>query len=45
VFVDVRSQASYDLGHIPGSLSIPLDQLPGRLGELNQNDWIITYCT
>ena len=43
--VDVRSKDSYDQGHIPGALSIPENELAGRLNELNPNDWIITYCT
>ena len=45
VFVDVRSQAFYQDSHIPGALSIPLNQLEDRIGELNQDDWIILYCT
>ncbi len=45
VFVDARSGTSYSAGHIPGALSIPVDQLTNRLSELNKNDWIITYCT
>jgi rhodanese-related sulfurtransferase len=34
--LDVRSAGDYagDLGHIEPSLNIPLDQLPGRLAEL-----------
>jgi 3-mercaptopyruvate sulfurtransferase SseA len=45
VFVDVRDQAYFENGHIPGAQSIPLDQLEQRLNELNPNDWIILYCT
>lgn len=45
VFVDVRDLALYELGHIPGSLSIPLEQLPARSSELDPGDWIITYCS
>lgn len=45
VFVDVRGQSFYQDGHIPGSLSIPLNQLEDRLVELSQDDWIILYCT
>ena len=45
VFVDVRGQSFYQDGHIPGALSIPLNQLEERLVELNQDDWIILYCT
>jgi uncharacterized membrane protein YdjX (TVP38/TMEM64 family)/rhodanese-related sulfurtransferase len=34
--LDVRTAQDYDgeLGHIPGALNIPLDQLPARLAEL-----------
>jgi hypothetical protein len=45
VFVDVRDRAFYQENHIPGALSIPLNELEGRLGELDPADWIITYCT
>ena len=45
VFVDVRDAGSYASSHIPGALSIPLNELPDRLGELDPNAWIITYCT
>lgn len=45
VFLDVRELAFYNIGHIPGSVSIPLDELPARLSELDPNDWIITYCS
>lgn len=45
VFLDVRDAGSYGLGHVQGALSIPINDLPERLGELDQNSWIITYCT
>jgi hypothetical protein len=45
VFVDVRDQLYYQDGHIPGALSIPLNQVEDRLDELNKDDWIILYCT
>ncbi len=45
VFVDARSVEAYGMGHIPGALSIPIDQLSSRLGELKKTEWIITYCT
>ena len=43
VFVDVRPEESYSASHIPGALSIPLAELPSRLDELDQKDWIILY--
>ncbi len=45
VFLDVRAAESYAEAHIPGALNIPLDQLEARIGELDPNAWIITYCT
>ena len=45
VIVDVRGKQFYDMGHIPGAFSLPEDELPARLNELNPQDWIITYCT
>jgi 3-mercaptopyruvate sulfurtransferase SseA len=45
VFVDVRDASSYAEHHIPGAVSIPLVDLEARIGELDQDEWIITYCT
>ena len=45
IFLDVRSEEAYATGHIPGALSIPLDDLEGRLTELDPDRWTITYCT
>jgi 3-mercaptopyruvate sulfurtransferase SseA len=45
VFVDVRSAQSYAVAHIPDARTIPEDEITARLNELNQDDWIITYCT
>ena len=43
--VDVRDKDSYQRGHIAGALSIPYDELAQRLGELDKQAWIITYCS
>jgi hypothetical protein len=45
VFVDVRGAQYYDQGHIVNALSIPEEELPQRLAELQKSQWIITYCT
>jgi 3-mercaptopyruvate sulfurtransferase SseA len=45
VFVDTRSEASYVDSHIPGALSIPLDEIESHINELDPDQWIITYCT
>lgn len=44
VYVDVRSKASYDSGHIKGALSIPRSELLNRLKEIPPGHMIITYC-
>lgn len=45
IIVDVRSPGDYAEAHIPGALSIPLDDLQSRYQELPQAAEIITYCT
>jgi rhodanese-related sulfurtransferase len=42
--LDVRPAAEYAAGHIPGAVSIPLDELEVRLGELPENTEIVAYC-
>lgn len=44
IVVDVRGKDSYDQMHIPGSLSIPEDQLLARLDELPPKAEIVLYC-
>ncbi|HET9766042.1 MAG TPA: rhodanese-like domain-containing protein [Thermoanaerobaculia bacterium] len=44
VIVDVRDDASYDMGHVAGALHIRLDELAQRLGELPRDKPIVTYC-
>lgn len=43
--VDVRNQASYDLGHIPGSRLIPAGEIANHLSELPRDKTIVTYCS
>lgn len=45
VLVDVRGKESYDLEHAKGAISLPLSELPNRMGELPKDKKIITYCT
>ncbi|PDO09960.1 MAG: CoA-disulfide reductase [Candidatus Reconcilbacillus cellulovorans] len=42
--VDVRSPAEYAAGHIAGAVNIPVDDLRRRLGELDRDREIWTYC-
>lgn len=42
--LDVRPGEEYAAGHIPGAVSIPLEELAGRLGELPRGQDIVAYC-
>lgn len=42
--VDVRSEIEHQNGHIPGSKLIPVDELRGRLNELDPGKEIWVYC-
>lgn len=44
VLVDVRPAEEFSAGHIDGALSIPLDELDERLGELPADSEIVAYC-
>jgi predicted sulfurtransferase len=44
VYVDVRSKESYDQGHLPGAISIPLSELESRFKDLPRGKFLITYC-
>ncbi len=43
--VDVRDKLSYEAGHIPGSLSIPLASVEANLDLLPKGKPIVAYCT
>ena len=43
--VDVRNQAAYDQGHIPGSRLIPSAEILNHLNELPKDKTIVTYCS
>lgn len=42
--VDVRPREEYDAGHIPGAVSIPLEELADRLTEISADADIVAYC-
>jgi rhodanese-related sulfurtransferase/DNA-binding HxlR family transcriptional regulator len=44
VLVDVRPREEFDAGHIEGAVSIPVDELDGRLAELPADSEIVAYC-
>ena len=43
--VDVRTQAEFAAGHVPGALNIPYDELPRRHGEIGAPSTpVLVYC-
>lgn len=44
VVLDVRPAAEYRAGHIPGAVSIPVDELADRLDELPTEADVVAYC-
>lgn len=44
LLLDVRPTLEYVSGHLPGAVSIPIDELPARLAELPADALLVTYC-
>jgi adenylyltransferase/sulfurtransferase len=44
VLVDVREPHEFQIGRIPGSILIPLGEVPKRVSELNTADEIVVHC-
>ncbi len=42
--IDVRSAREFAAGHLPGSLSMPLQELPERLSEIPLDRPVVAYC-
>lgn len=42
--IDVRPAEEYAGGHLPGAISIPLDQLADRLADLPSGSEVVAYC-
>ncbi|WP_026549350.1 rhodanese-like domain-containing protein [Arthrobacter sp. Br18] len=42
--LDVREDYEWAAGHVEGALHIPLDQLPGRLTELDPDEGLHVIC-
>ena len=43
--VDVRDAGSFQAGHIPGSLNIPMASVQANLDLLPKGKQVVTYCT
>ena len=44
LLLDVRPAVEFKAGHLPGAVSIPLDELEQRLEELPLDKLIVAYC-
>ena len=44
VILDVRTVSEFESGHLDGAINIPVDELSGRLSELNPDDELLVYC-
>ena len=42
--VDVRSPGEYAAGHVPGAINIPMEEVPGRMADLDPNRPIVLVC-
>jgi rhodanese-related sulfurtransferase/DNA-binding transcriptional ArsR family regulator len=42
--IDVRPEREYVAGHVPGALSMPLDTVEARVGDLPRDRAIVAYC-
>jgi len=44
VVVDVRPRLEFEAGHLPGAISIPLEELSQRISELDPDTSVVAYC-
>jgi DNA-binding transcriptional ArsR family regulator len=44
IILDARPAAEYEAGHIGGAISVPIDDLPGRLRSLPADKEYVAYC-
>lgn len=42
--IDVRPREEYESGHLPGAVSVPLEELEERIDELPDDREIVAYC-
>lgn len=42
--LDVRPRQEYEAGHLPGAVSIPLEELADRLAEIPAGTEVVAYC-
>jgi len=44
IIIDVRPHEEYKSGHIPGAISIPLEELEQRIKEISKANKVVAYC-
>ena len=44
VLIDVRPEEEYSAGHLPGAISVPLNELEAHLANLPRGRSIVAYC-
>jgi len=42
--VDIRSPREFEREHIPGSVNLPLSQLPQTVGQVSDAEHVVTVC-
>jgi rhodanese-related sulfurtransferase len=42
--LDVRPTEEYEAGHLPGAVSVPLDELESRIADLPDDREVVAYC-
>lgn len=42
--IDVRPRSEYEAGHVPGALSVPIEELKRRMKELPKSREVLAYC-
>ncbi|MBQ0924964.1 ArsR/SmtB family transcription factor [Saccharopolyspora endophytica] len=44
VVLDVRPREEYEAGHIPGAVSVPVEELADKLGDIPADQEVVAYC-
>lgn len=43
LIIDVREEAAFVAGHIPGAFHIPVDEMSARMVEFPKDRFVVTY--
>jgi rhodanese-related sulfurtransferase len=44
VLIDVRREDEFEVGHLPGAILLPLDELQWRMDEIDEDKHIVFVC-